>query len=120
MWRSIVRSAAPPLIGGALTLVTDGALGQELSPPALFPMTFGNTWVYTGTIRWTPAGSNDVLDSVEPEIARTRYRVSHRTLPDHRILEYVSDVGMTSYVHAHHGTVAEVDVRLTEAKLEPR
>ena len=61
-----------------------------------------------------------VVESVEPEIARTQYRVSHRTLPDHRILEYVSGVGMTSYVYGHHGTVSEVDVRLTEVKLEPR
>ena len=60
------------------------------------------------------------VKGVEPEIARTQYRVSHRTLPDHRILEYVSGVGMTSYVYGHHGTVSEVDVRLTEVKLEPR
>ena len=60
------------------------------------------------------------VEGVDPEISRTRYRVNHRTLPDHRIVEYVSDVGMTSYVYAHHGTVSEVDVRLTEAKLEPQ
>ncbi|MCK5439564.1 MAG: hypothetical protein KAI97_06455 [Gemmatimonadetes bacterium] len=240
-------SAALPLIGGALTLLTDNALGQELSPPAVFPMALGNTWVYTGTIRWTPAGSNDVLEKeiewtmkivdvmerhglraavleghpadlawyeegrgrrrhlvvaigegeteqlyllsdkraveveqrlraigdslidllqeyelfldlplselkrfcdlnsrtrqdylycwvvesvelldgldvkgIDPGIPRTRYHVSHRTLFDHRVVEYVSDVGMTSYVYGHHGTVSEVDVRLSEAKLEPQ
>jgi hypothetical protein len=234
-------------IGTAVTLRIGSAVGQELSPPAVFPMAVGNTWVYTGTIRWTPAGSNDVSEreidwtmrivdvierwglraavleghpsdlawygegrerrrhlvlaigegeteqlyllsddragevekrlrntddslidllndyelfldlplsplkrfcdlhsrtrqdymycwvvesvepldgldvkGVDPEIARILYRVSHRTLPDHRIIEYVSGVGITSYVYGHHGTVSEVDVRLTEAKLEPR
>jgi hypothetical protein len=241
-----LRSATLPLIGGALALLTDSAVGQELSPPAVFPMALGNTWVYTGTIRWTPAGSNDVLEKeiewtmeivevierrglraavldghpsdlawyeegrerrrhlvvaigedqteqlyllsnkraaeverrlrssddplidllqeyelfldlplsqlkrfcdlysgtrqdylycwvvesvepldgfdvkgVDPGIPRTRYHVSHRTLSDHRVVEYVSDVGITSYVYGHHGTVSEVDVRLSEAKLDP-
>jgi hypothetical protein len=238
-------SAALSSVGVALTLVTGTALGQELSPPAVFPMAAGNSWVYTGTIRWTPAGSNEVLkkeidwtmeivdvierqglraavldghpsdlawyeegrqrrrhlvvaigegqteqlyllsderageveerlrnsgDSlidlledhelfldlplsslkrfcdlhsrtrqdylycwlvesvqplegldvkgVDPGVARTQYRVSHRTLPDHRIIEYVSGVGITSYIYGHHGTVSDVDVRLNQAKLE--
>ncbi len=60
------------------------------------------------------------VEGVDPEVARTQYRVSHRTLPDHRIIEYVSGVGIASYVYGHHGTVSEVDVRLTEANLEAR
>lgn len=60
------------------------------------------------------------VEGVDPDVARTQYRVSHRTLPDHRIIEYVSGVGITSYTYGHHGTVSDVDVRLNEAKLEVR
>ncbi len=58
------------------------------------------------------------VKGVDPGVARTQYRVSHRTLPDHRIIEYVSGVGITSYIYGHHGTVSDVDVRLNQAKLE--
>lgn len=247
MRRTGLRPVALSSVGAALALVTGTAFGQELSPPAVFPMAVGNTWVYTGTIRWTPANSNEVFEKevewtletvdvierrglraavleghpsdlvwyaedrqrrrhlvvaigagqteqlyllseqragevekrlrdsgdslidllndyelfldlplshlkrfcdlhsrtrqdylycwlvesvqpldgldvqgVDPDVARTQYRVSHRTLPDHRIIEYVSGVGIASYIYGHHGTVSDVDVRLTEAKLEAR
>lgn len=210
-----MRPAVLLSVGTALALITAVALGQELLSPAVLPMAVSNTWVYTGMIRWTPAGPKDVLEKeidwtmgiidaierrglpaavleghpsdfawyegrqrhrhlvvaigearteqlyvlsderareVEAPLhdpsdslidllndyelflhlplsylkrfcdlhSRTRYRVSYRTPSDHRIVDYVSGVGITSYVYGHQGTGSEVDVRLAETKLEAR
>ncbi len=43
-----------------------------------------------------------------------KYTLVYRTMPDHQIVEFVPSVGITKYIYQHHGTVSEVDVRLTE------
>jgi len=43
----------------------------------------------------------------------TKYTLMYRTNPDHQIVEFVPSVGITHYIYQHHGTVSEVDVRLT-------
>ncbi len=40
------------------------------------------------------------------------YRLTMRTLPDHQVVEWRAGLGVTAYAYAHHGTPAEVDVRL--------
>jgi hypothetical protein len=42
-----------------------------------------------------------------------RWRLAYRTAPDHQLLEFVPGVGVSRYVYAHHGTVANSDVRLS-------
>jgi len=44
------------------------------------------------------------------------YRLTYRTLPDHQILEWRPEIGVTRYVYEHHGTVASVDVRLASCR----
>ena len=44
----------------------------------------------------------------------TQYRLAYRTLPDHTLIDFVPGVGIIHYVYAHHGTVAEADVKLVE------
>ena len=44
----------------------------------------------------------------------TKYTLMYRTNPDHQIVEFVSSVGITSYIYQHHGTISEVDVRLID------
>ena len=46
--------------------------------------------------------------------AFTAYDLAYRTMPDHQFITYVPGIGLTSYEYGHHGTVAEVDVRLVE------
>jgi hypothetical protein len=43
----------------------------------------------------------------------TKYTLMYRTNPDHQIVEFVPQIGITHYIYQHHGTVSEVDVRLT-------
>lgn len=42
------------------------------------------------------------------------YPVYNYTNPDHSGIYFVPGVGITRYVYVHHGTVSEVDVKLTE------
>ena len=43
-----------------------------------------------------------------------KFTLMYRTMPDHQMVEFVPFVGITKYSYQHHGTVSEVDVRLTE------
>lgn len=45
--------------------------------------------------------------------APARWRLVSRTVPDHELLDFVPGVGITRYVYAHHGTVANTDIRLS-------
>ena len=42
------------------------------------------------------------------------YGMVHATRPDHVYLGFIPGVGISQYVYRHHGTIAEVDVRLVE------
>jgi hypothetical protein len=42
------------------------------------------------------------------------YELTYRANTDHTIISFVSGIGITSYVAGHHGTVSEVNVKLTE------
>ena len=44
----------------------------------------------------------------------TQYRLAYRTVPDHTFVDFVPGIGITHYIYAHHGTVAEADLELVE------
>jgi hypothetical protein len=49
-----------------------------------------------------------------PSETKPAYMLTFATLPDHTIIQFVPEVGITQYIYVHHGTVSEVDVKLTE------
>jgi hypothetical protein len=53
------------------------------------------------------------IAGVRPRSA-TQYALAFRTLPDHEIVKFVPEVGIVSWSYAHHGTVAEANVKLVE------
>ncbi|MGH9862596.1 MAG: hypothetical protein ACRD35_04155 [Candidatus Acidiferrales bacterium] len=55
-----------------------------------------------------------IVQGVEAADRVTQYRLAYRTLPDHTVVDFVPGVGIIHYVYAHHGTVAEADVKLVE------
>jgi hypothetical protein len=65
-----------------------------------------------------------VLDEYEADLSnikgigdgepRTVYQVRWGGLPDHTVFWFAPGVGIIRYVYSHHGTVSDVDVRLTE------
>jgi hypothetical protein len=63
---------------------------------------------------WYVEASRPLLSKI-PGVPLKRYReysIAYRTLPEHEIVGLTPGVGITSYRFAHHGTVAEADVRL--------
>ena len=54
------------------------------------------------------------VPGVDPERLRREYRLAYRTNPADEIVYFVPGLGITRYVYRHHGTVADVDVRLVE------
>jgi hypothetical protein len=42
------------------------------------------------------------------------YVLMYRTTPDHQIAAYAIGIGLTEFVYSHHGTPAEVRMKLTE------
>jgi hypothetical protein len=45
------------------------------------------------------------------------YQLVYRTMPDHQIIEFVPNVGITRYIYVHHGTVSETNLKLVEFHL---
>ena len=54
-----------------------------------------------------------------PRLNRMVYTVSNRTNPSRETIGVVQGVGLVSYQYVHHGTTAETDLKLVEAKLQP-
>lgn len=52
-----------------------------------------------------------------PSGSRTSYSLMYRTLPDHTEIDFISGIGVTGYEYHHHGTVADVELRLVEVHL---
>ena len=48
------------------------------------------------------------------------YRLTHRFMTDHSIVEWWPGVGITSFEYEHHGTPEEADVRLVSCRLPGR
>lgn len=46
--------------------------------------------------------------------------LSHRTNPDHTIVDFAEGIGIVRYRYVHHGTVSEVDMTLVEHHRGPR
>jgi hypothetical protein len=46
-----------------------------------------------------------------------QYQLVYRTLPDHQIIEFAPNIGITRYTYVHHGTVSETDLKLIEFHL---
>jgi len=51
---------------------------------------------------------------VSPDKDLTAFEFTMRTNPEHAIVTFVPDIGATSYIYSHHGTVSEVAVKLVE------
>jgi hypothetical protein len=47
----------------------------------------------------------------------SQYQLVYRTLPDHQIIDFVPNIGITRYIYVHHGTVSEADLKLVEFHL---
>jgi hypothetical protein len=54
------------------------------------------------------------IKGIAPAGRKMEYEITHRTLPGHRIVDFVPGIGITRYVYGHHGTVSETDVKLVE------
>jgi len=67
---------------------------------------------------WVVEGEDSIelkgVKGVSPSSSRTQYRLIFQTRPDHTRIEFVPDIGITSYRYGHHGTVSEVDLKLSE------
>ena len=54
------------------------------------------------------------IEGVEADVKRKQFSIMYRTNPDHVIIEFTPNIGITRYIYQHHGTVSEVDVKLIE------
>ena len=54
-----------------------------------------------------------------PSAERTAYEVVYRSTPAHEIMRFVQGVGLVSYTYVHHGTLAETELTLVEAHVQP-
>lgn len=54
-----------------------------------------------------------------PRGPATLYRITHRTIPDYKEMEFVPQLGIVGYTYRHHGTAAEADLHLVEFRPAP-
>jgi hypothetical protein len=54
------------------------------------------------------------IDGVEDDVKRKQFSIMNRTMPEHQIIEFTPDIGITRFIYQHHGTVSDVDVKLIE------
>jgi hypothetical protein len=67
---------------------------------------------------WVVEGEDSIelkgVKGVTSPSPRTQYSLIYKTRPDHTRIEFVPGIGITSYRYVHHGTVSEVDLKLSE------
>lgn len=92
------------------------ALHQTFGPTAQLSRTdFSYFWYVEEAEDADLSGIKGFADFVTADqAAQLRYRLVHRTRPDHTWVDIVPGVGITRFIYGHHGTVAETDVRLVE------
>ncbi len=54
------------------------------------------------------------IEGVEADVKRKQFSIMYRTNPEHEIIEFTPDIGITRYIYQHHGSISDVDVKLIE------
>lgn len=57
------------------------------------------------------------VKGVDPEKDHKRYTLTFQSAPDHQIVKFIPNVGISSYTYVHHGTVSEAYLKLIEFNL---
>ncbi len=105
---------------------------EKIDPKSIFfelPLKTGNRYCAPdqrertdGRYCWVVLGSRPMWSKRKKSKLKTIYgkpaiRLTFLTAPDETTLRLIEGVGIVSYHFAHHGTVAEADVKLTEFHL---
>jgi hypothetical protein len=57
------------------------------------------------------------VPGIEPAQQQTSYRLAYRTNPDEQVMDFVPNIGLTTFTYVHHGTVAEAHLELIAFKV---
>jgi hypothetical protein len=115
--RARLMDTGDPLQG----LVGSGELFLEL--PLVEGKVFGEVEQITrqdGLYCWVVDGESkkdlSEIEGITDSEPIPEYILSYQTLADHTVINFVPGIGITRYQYHHHGSVAEVDLSLTEIK----